>query len=80
VDNLFIIARYFEREYGLKVTFLGEANSECKGAEGMLQAFSFLFVSQYMMQAMQEKLVGLSGEDTTSSCKSGLWMKLKDKI
>ena len=38
VESLFITARCFDSEYGLKVAFLGEAQSELRGGEGMLQA------------------------------------------
>ena len=66
----------------LKVAFLGEAHSELRGAEDMLQALSDLFVSQDMMHVLQEKLVGLTidGEAANTGSKSGLRKKLKDKL
>ena len=82
VESLFITARYFDREYELKVAFLGEAHSELRGAEGMLKAMSDMFISQGLMQVLQDNLVSLTtdGEAANTGSKTGLWKRLKDKL
>ena len=63
------------------MAFQGKAHRELLGAESMLQALPDLFVSQDMMQVMQEKL-GLTtdGEAANTGSKTGFWKKLKNKL
>ena len=82
VDNLYITAHYLDQDYAMKVTFLSEAHSDLRGAQGMLTAMMDRFNSCDLLQLLKEKLVGLTtdGEVANTDSRGGLWKRLKDEL
>jgi hypothetical protein len=77
-DNKFITIRYFDEDRAMKTCFLGEAHSDKRGAEGLLEALICRLDECNLLEVAKQKLNSLTtdGESANTGKKGGLWVKL----